>query len=612
MDYYVDSINGNDANAGDSPALAFKSIQKANSILLKPGDSLKLKCGSVFNEVLKPQGSGNLNNRITIESYDTGNMPKIVMNSNNSWNGGLASNEHHLLPYVHHGDIYNNYKINACIVLKNQEYITVKDIELEGTNTATNNEFCNGLLCIAEEYGKEINGVIIENLYVHDIQNKLSNIYKYGAGIHFITQYDYNTPKANRKKSWFDGAIVRNNRVENVGREGIRFVVNGWVEIPTSTGFDFSNNSYYRNASCGEWVPHKNILIENNTLDKIAGDGIVLESCSKSIIQNNKVFAANCKNTFAVGIFPWNSIDILIQNNMVIDTKGGGDSQGIEIDALCARVFVQYNFIRNSAGGLFMFCGTGDLPIYDSHFRFNIYESNRTTHGMFDVRHNIKNCSIHNNTIYFSKETSKDANLLAGTHFYSGENTDNPNDLNQDFWYGHKCPLTWINDSRNTVSDSQVSSRINKIGPGKIKYYNNVIFTEKGSLWGSMYHSYSMSFSIIDPVNIDFCKSVMDYKSNMYVNMGNLSVSNTQELRTSDQVFNFHQSSFMFQGGLNYNFGKELDRTKIASSYTLITPSYNGTEITNIPSSNGSFSYNGSKNFYGENITPNNYPIGAM
>ncbi len=46
--YYVDSIAGDDSNSGLSPDKAFKTIEKAASILYYGGDSVLFKAGGVY------------------------------------------------------------------------------------------------------------------------------------------------------------------------------------------------------------------------------------------------------------------------------------------------------------------------------------------------------------------------------------------------------------------------------------------------------------------------------------------------------------------------------------------------------------------------------------
>ena len=92
--YHLDSASGNDSADGLTPATAWQSLAKANSVVYQPGDSLLLKSGSTWTGRLRPQGSGTLAERIVIDRY--GNGPK---------------------PLIHGGGI-----AGGAVMLENQEY----------------------------------------------------------------------------------------------------------------------------------------------------------------------------------------------------------------------------------------------------------------------------------------------------------------------------------------------------------------------------------------------------------------------------------------------------------------------------------------------------------
>ncbi|MFD2332241.1 hypothetical protein ACFSR7_23545 [Cohnella sp. GCM10020058] len=58
--YYVDSVGGNDANPGKSPALAWKTLANVNATTFSAGDQILYKRGGVLYGQLYPKGSGAL------------------------------------------------------------------------------------------------------------------------------------------------------------------------------------------------------------------------------------------------------------------------------------------------------------------------------------------------------------------------------------------------------------------------------------------------------------------------------------------------------------------------------------------------------------------------
>jgi len=75
--YHLDADSGNDSADGLTPATAWQSLAKANSVVYQPGDSLLLKSGAIWTGRLKPQGSGTLAARIVIDRYGAGPKPLI-------------------------------------------------------------------------------------------------------------------------------------------------------------------------------------------------------------------------------------------------------------------------------------------------------------------------------------------------------------------------------------------------------------------------------------------------------------------------------------------------------------------------------------------------------
>lgn len=77
-DYYVDAVQGRDANSGLNPSTPWKTLNKINHFQFRPGDIVHLARGSTWRETLQPQGREDANFRgVTITSYGTGNLPTI-------------------------------------------------------------------------------------------------------------------------------------------------------------------------------------------------------------------------------------------------------------------------------------------------------------------------------------------------------------------------------------------------------------------------------------------------------------------------------------------------------------------------------------------------------
>ena len=75
--YHIDATAGDDAASGLLPDQAWRSLEKANATVLKPGDRLLFKAGARWAGQLKPQGTGDPTSLIQIGRYGDGPLPRI-------------------------------------------------------------------------------------------------------------------------------------------------------------------------------------------------------------------------------------------------------------------------------------------------------------------------------------------------------------------------------------------------------------------------------------------------------------------------------------------------------------------------------------------------------
>ena len=78
--YYVSSSSGIDTNNGTSSSSAIKTINRLNSMVFQPGDSILFKSGDSWNGMFWIKGSGTSTDKIVIDSY--GGSQKPIINGN--------------------------------------------------------------------------------------------------------------------------------------------------------------------------------------------------------------------------------------------------------------------------------------------------------------------------------------------------------------------------------------------------------------------------------------------------------------------------------------------------------------------------------------------------
>src|ERR1700733_6843049 len=105
---FVDSKAGDDGFNGTSVATAWKSLDKVNATSFHPGDRVLFKSGGDWTGQLWPKGSGTAENPIVVDKYGGEALP--VINTS-----GTAED---------------------AVLLKNQEYWEIRDLEITNTGAA--------------------------------------------------------------------------------------------------------------------------------------------------------------------------------------------------------------------------------------------------------------------------------------------------------------------------------------------------------------------------------------------------------------------------------------------------------------------------------------------
>ena len=127
--YYVNSATGSNQNSGVSENSAFATLSAVEALKLKPGDSVLLAAGSVFNEQFDLKYSGSVTAPITIGSYGVGDAPVI----HSSGDGIHTSNASNI--------VIENIKISdtsgAAIYAANVWNWTVRSVEVENTGSSS-------------------------------------------------------------------------------------------------------------------------------------------------------------------------------------------------------------------------------------------------------------------------------------------------------------------------------------------------------------------------------------------------------------------------------------------------------------------------------------------
>ena len=466
--YYVSSENGDDANDGTSEKKAFKSLDKINDITLQPGDKVLLEKGSVFDDqYIHVKGSGSAEAPIEISTYGEGDRPQINANGKGVW-------------YQDYGNRLDNTwhkyqgNVSSTILLEDVEYIEVRGLELtndrqEGDDDGkAYNDFNvmdrTGVAGVAQNKGT-INHIVLDDLYVHDVDGNVYNKHMANGGIYFIVEKPDNESATGISK--FDDLVIENCRVETTNRWGIAAAYTyAWSQFTSAKISD----------EIAEKYGSTNVVIQNNYIKGAGGDAITTMYLDRPMVQYNvSENAAEQINTtdysqqqpslnangeengkqdvgagrVAAGIWPWKCKNAIFQYNECFKTlnasRGNGDGQPWDADYGDGTNY-QYNYSHGNTASTIMFCGPESI---NNTFRYNI--SQNEDMGPLDPAGNTGNCQVYNNTFYIKAGLNT---IWHSRHGNGGPVTAE----NNIFYFAGSTPATvsnW-NPSNNKVFDNNL------------------------------------------------------------------------------------------------------------------------------------------------------------
>ena len=353
--YYVDSAEGEDAHDGRSEEAAWRSLERVNGTTFAPGEEIRLKCGGVWTGQLWPKGSGEEGRPMVVGSYGEGARPAIH-----------AAGKHF-----------------EGLRLYNQQYWEISGLEI--TNHGPEGPAPRaGVRVLGEEAGV-LSHIHLRDLDVHDVNGHLlegRDEGKCSAGILFDVIGE-TTPTR------FDDVLIEGCQVHTCDRGGIKTWTNWGRRNPRG------------------WAPYTRLIIRNNRLDDIGGDGIVACMADAPLLEYNVASRCNARSDrHNVAIWVWECDDAVMQYNEAYLTRTTKDGQGFDIDGMCRRTIVQYNYSHDNEGGFILLCESGDPDpgrFNDGAIvRYNLSQNDGAR--VFQVGGKVTNAAIYNNVIFVGEE----------------------------------------------------------------------------------------------------------------------------------------------------------------------------------------------------------------
>lgn len=359
--YYVDSENGDDANDGRSPETAFRTISRANEVVLKNGESLLFRSGYKFEGSLAPRRERD-GTTVHIGRYGEGEYPTITAPSGNA------------------------------LTLTDFDHVVVSELTLTAPNG-----ICG--IYINNKVGGVIKDVHVKNCTIKDVNRDRSVYYYESGGIICASFSD--------EPGWFDGLVIEDNTIEDVARSGI-LLTSLWANRPTKL---WGKNEYVSDTE--NWWPAHGVVVRGNKINRTGGDGIVLIGTQDALIEYNTVYRINYKPVTPcanAGIWPQSSNGCVIRYNEVaysLKPEGVADATAFDVDQSCRNTVVEYNYSHDNRGGFLLLCEPDDVN--DSHgftgtvVRNNVSINDGEVFGsLIPIVGPVRDVVIENNTFYFS------------------------------------------------------------------------------------------------------------------------------------------------------------------------------------------------------------------
>jgi hypothetical protein len=393
--FYLDAVDGRDANDGLSTSSAWQTIDRANGQVYAPGDALFLKRGRTWHGTgFKPQGSGTPEQPILVSDYGDAFSPRPVID-------GVGPHE-------------------PAVLLLNVQNWVIRNLDLTQHGQTPqaldpNNEKGKDADQYSDEYMRAIVHVLglgpagdpacgtactvrnirLENLSVHD--GSWNGIY--ASGGYYQLRSD--------RYGFLDTFVISGVESFNNHKAG--------VEVTCT---------YYQDRVYAA----SNVWVLDSHLHHNGGDGAMVGPVRNALLDGNLCEYNGQIRNARVGCWTWDSENTTIQfnesrfNMTPLQDGKARDGAGFDLDLGTEDGVIQYNWSHDNQGEGFLVVswpvgyGYSRGVSHNAVVRYNVSERDgKKLAGAITIFGGVSPLVIHNNTIYYEPAR------LAGTDMFNGE-----------------------------------------------------------------------------------------------------------------------------------------------------------------------------------------------
>lgn len=426
--YYISSSEGDDSFDGKTPETAWRTLNRANSLILSGGNRILLKKGDVWTgQMLQPYGDGSKDSPVVISSYGEGDQAPVI-----AAGGGLATG----------------------LLLSNVSWYTVQGIDFSDSPFGIKIESRLKNFDTETHEFDAVEGFVIKDCNFSDHRaNSITDelfIMRYpdayfGAGINLIaygTRETWGERANNTSSPYIQEGDEPNNYIKNVQIENCDFercdtgILNYLVDLQSlENGIGAAAPYYNNNCIPNEeltWAFHNRsmagITIKDVTINEsYRSGGIIIYGMSDVFCDNVNIYKTGVEGMhWGVAAMQISMCeDVVVQNSEFAEVyrrNNSPDGEGFDIEAGNINVTLKDSVIRDTAGPavlvfglnlgwggynrnsvfdnvLFENCGAYDTAMYQNVFHVTA-ESVATTTGSGSSLYQgnlggvVKNCKI--------------------------------------------------------------------------------------------------------------------------------------------------------------------------------------------------------------------------
>ena len=348
-----------------------EEFEKWSNFEFPAGSKVLFAAGKTFRGQFKLRGSGTNTSPNFAGAYDN-----KTGNSITAWTDNK--------PVIH-----GEGKVSSAFELSDGEFWEINNLEVTNTNgTKGDQGKLLGIKVTATDAGL-IRDITIKNCFVHDVNGDVGG--KETGGIHVYVL-------GNRVKTNYHNLIIENNQVSQVGGVGI------------------ANQSSWGNINQPDYFPWTGFVIRNNRVEHTGRNGIIVRYAQNPVVEYN-VVAHSSRFDTGHSIFNFNTIDCIVQYNEAYGNTSSNpddiDHGGFDADYNSRGTIIQYNYSHDNN----WFCGImRRAHNTDITIRYNISRNERLGAFLygFPTEKGVKDVKIYNNTFYFGKGTGTRVFVEAG------------------------------------------------------------------------------------------------------------------------------------------------------------------------------------------------------